>query len=219
MINNKQIIAIIPARGGSKNIPRKNIKIIAGKPLIVWSIEAAKNSKYIDRVIVSTEDKEIAEVSKDAGAEVLDRPEELATDTATTIAVMQHAIKNIKGDVFVLLQPTSPIRINNLIDKAIEKFIESGADTLATGRICKDYEWGTVNNIPRQKLTGWFYDDGNVYVHKPEHLKEGKWTGKKLGKMMIDQIYNYEIDSPLDFYIVECLMGRFLKEKKKSKNL
>ena len=211
MINNKKIIAIIPARGGSKGIPQKNIKIICQKPLLAWSILAAKKSKYIDRVIVSTDDKEISDISKKWGAEVLNRPKKYATDKATTIQVLQHAIKEIPDyDIIILLQPTSPLRTGKLIDKATEKFIKSKADTLATGYICKEYEWGTTNNTPRQKLKGWFYDDGNIYIHKPDYLKKGKWVGKKLERMLVDKIYNFEIDDEIDFFIVEKLMKKYL---------
>lgn len=211
MIKSKKILAVIPARGCSKTIPRKNIKLIHGKPLVVWSILAAKNSKYLDKIIVSTDDKEIAKIAIKAGAEVLDRPKKYATDKATTISVLQHAIKEVPGyDAIVLLQPTSPLRTGKLIDKAVERFIKSKADTLATGYICKEYEWGTTNNIPRQKLKGWFYDDGNIYVQSAEHLKKGQWTGKKLEKMVIEKHYNFEIDDENDFYIVEQLMKRYL---------
>jgi N-acylneuraminate cytidylyltransferase len=210
MIGNKKVIAVIPARGGSKGIPRKNIKLINGKPLLIWSILSAKNSKYIDKIIVSTEDKEIAAVSTSAGAEVLERPKKYAADFATTIEVLQHAIKEIPDyDIIILLQPTSPLRTGGLIDEAIERFVKSKADTLATGYICKDYEWGTKNNIPRQKLKGWFYDDGNIYIHKTDYLKQGNWTGKKKEKMIIEKKYNFEIDDEIDFYIVEKLMQKY----------
>ncbi|MFH1894579.1 MAG: acylneuraminate cytidylyltransferase family protein [Patescibacteria group bacterium] len=212
MINNKKVIAIIPARGGSKGIPRKNIKVLLGKPLLFWSIKAAKESKYVDRIIVSTEDSEIAEVSRCFGAEVLSRPKNLAADTATTISVLKHVIEKIpEADIVVLLQPTSPVRTGGLIDKAIEKFIKSRADTLATGYICRDYEWGTVNNLPRQKLKGWFYDDGNIYIHRKDYLERGKWFGKKLEKMIIGKVYNFEIDDEIDFFIIEALMENYLK--------
>src|SRR5579863_8179754 len=101
------ILGIIPARGGSKGIPRKNLKLIAGKPMVVWSIEAAKRSKKLDLFVVSTEDKEIAAVSEKAGAEVLWRPTELAQDGTTTSAVLQHIVKQEKPETLVLLQPTS----------------------------------------------------------------------------------------------------------------
>jgi CMP-N-acetylneuraminic acid synthetase len=103
------ILGITPARGGSKGIPRKNIKEIAGKPLIAWTIEAAKESKMIDRYVVSTEDEEIAEISREYGADVIERPLEPATDDATTLSVLQHVIEWIPCDSIVLLQATSPI--------------------------------------------------------------------------------------------------------------
>ncbi len=208
MFNDKKIVAIIPARGGSKGVPRKNIKKICGRPLIYCSIKTAQESKYIDRVIVSTEDKEIVCIARRYGAEVLPRPRILASDDATTVAVLKHVLTKIETDILVLLQPTSPIRINNLIDRAIEKFFLSGADTLATGFITHQYEWGMFNNLPRQKLTGWFYDDGNIYVHKADYLKKNKWYGEKLEKMVIDKYYNFEIDDDVDFFIVESLMRR-----------
>lgn len=216
MIKNKKIIAIIPARGGSKVISKKNTKMICGKPLLAWSILAAKKSKYIDKIVVSTEDKKISIVAKKWGAEVLDRPKKYATDTATTIQVLKHAIKEIPGyDAIILLQPTSPLRTGKLIDNAIEKFIETKVDTLATGYICKEYEWGKTNNIPRQKLKGWFYDDGNIYIHKLDYLKKGKWIGKKLERMIVDEHFNFEIDAQVDFYIMENLMKKYLLKIKK----
>lgn len=217
MIKSKKIVAIIPARGGSKSLPKKNIKPLCGKPLILWSIEAAKESKYIDRVVVSTEDKEIGGIAERGGAEVLWRPRELASDTATTVSVLQHALENIPLDIIVLLQPTSPIRINNLIDRAIERFLESEADTLATGFIRHDYQWGTFNNLPRQQLKGWFYDDGNIYIHKPDYLKQGKWFGQKREQMVIDKYYNFEIDEEVNFFIIENLMKNYIKNKIKNK--
>lgn len=211
MIHSKKILAVIPARGGSKTIPKKNIKIINGKPLLVWSVSAAKGSKYIDKIIVSTDDQEIANIAKLAGSEVLDRPKKYATDKASTISVLQHAIQKIPGyEVVVLLQPTSPLRTGKLIDEAIERFSRKKVDTLATGYICKDYEWATHNNVSRQKFKGWFYDDGNIYIQSVSDIKKGNWYGKKLERMIIDKHYNFEIDDEIDFYIVEHLMKRYL---------
>ncbi len=212
MIQGKKVLALIPARGGSKGVPRKNIKPICGKPLINWSIEAAKGCKYIDSVVVSTEDKEIAKIAQNAGAEILWRPENLAADMVPMAPVLQHAAEHIPADIVVLLQPTSPIRTNNLIDRAIERFIESGADTLATGFISHEYEWPSANSyMPRQGLAGWFYDDGNVYVHKADYLKKGKSFGQKTEKMIIDKVYNFEIDDEIDFFTIESLMENYLK--------
>ncbi|MFA6988809.1 MAG: acylneuraminate cytidylyltransferase family protein [Candidatus Gastranaerophilaceae bacterium] len=125
-----KIVAIIPARGGSKRIPRKNIKLIAGKPLVAYSIEAGLESKYVDRVIVSTEDKEIAEISKQYGAEVFIRPMELAQDETKTSSVMVDVVENLEKegycpDIVVLLQPTSPLRNAQFINEALEQFFKS----------------------------------------------------------------------------------------------
>jgi len=212
------ILGVIPARGGSKGIKRKNLKEIYGKPLIYWSIKAAKESRLLNRFIVSTEDEEIKSVARRFGAEVLDRPKYLARDYATTLSVLQHVIKKINGvDAVVLLQPTSPIRCNNLIDRCIKKFLESAVDTLATGFNCYQYEWGTTQNTPRQKLRGWFYDDGNVYVLKAANIKKGMWVGGKKCQMIVEKIYNFEIDDETDFLIVEMLMRKFLSQNMKRK--
>lgn len=200
------ILGVIPARGGSKGIPRKNLRLIAGKPLIVWSIEAAQRSKLLNRFVVSTEDEEIAAISQRAGAEVLWRPAELASDGATTAAVLQHIVRQENPDTLVLLQPTSPVRIGGLIDRAITQFFTSGADTLGTGFITYQYEWGTMDNVPRQQMKGWFYDDGNVYVHKTAHLREGHWFGAKREPMVIADHYNYEIDNETQFWAIEAIM-------------
>ncbi len=145
------ILGITPARGDSKGIPRKNIKIIAGKPLIAWTIEAVKQSKLIDRYVVSTEDDEIARIAHRYGAEVLRRPPELATDEATTEAVLQHVMECIPYDAVVLLQATSPIRRAGLIDECIQEFLDDNYDSLATGFICKYVEYGK-NVLRRQDI-------------------------------------------------------------------
>lgn len=199
------ILGVTPARGGSKGIPRKNIKTIAGKPLIAWTIEAAQNSKLLDRYIISTEDKEIATVSRKYGTEVLDRPVELATDEASTISVLQHAIKCIPSDIVVLLQATSPIRSPGLIDECIREFIENEYDSLATGFICKYVEYGK-NELRRQNIKGFFYDDGNVYVTKANLIKKGDRYGKKIGKKIISKWENVDIDDEVDFWIAEKIL-------------
>lgn len=205
------ILGIIPARGGSKAIPRKNIKTIAGKPLIAWTIEAAKRSKLLERFVVSTEDNEIAEISKRYGAEVIDRPCELATDEATTLSVLQHALSVIEADTVVILQPTSPIRDNDLIDRCIKRFQETGVDNLATGFICKFMEYGTYTER-RQDLKEFFYDDGNVYVIKSDLIKKGKLFGDKVERIEIPREQNIEIDDDFDFWITEQILLKRVKE-------
>lgn len=132
------IVGIIPARGGSKGIPRKNIRMLAGKPLVAHTIEAGLTSKYINKVIVSTEDKEIAEVSEKFGAEIIIRPDELAQDETKTAPVLTHVVQELeknayKPDIIVLLQPTCPLRTGKETDEAIEKLINSTNDSVFAG--------------------------------------------------------------------------------------
>lgn len=131
MIDGKQVLGIIPARGGSKGLPRKNILPLAGKPLIAWTIEAGLASRYIDRLIVSTDDEEIARVARTWGAEVpFMRPAELAQDHTGTIEVVRHVLRLLPGyDVVVVLQPTSPLRRAEDIDGCLEMMVKRRADT------------------------------------------------------------------------------------------
>ncbi len=202
------ILGITPARGGSKDIPRKNIKEIAGKPLIAWTIESAKKSKMLDRYVVSTEDEEIARIVRKYGVEVLHRPSELATDEASTLSVLQHLVENIPCDIVVLLQATSPIRRPELIDECIKEFKDNDYDSLATGFICKYVEYG-INELRRQDIKGFFYDDGNVYVIKADLIKKGERYGKKLGRKIVSRIENVEIDDEFDFWLSEKILKEY----------
>ncbi len=199
------ILGVIPARGGSKGIPRKNIRTIAGKPLIAWTIEAALNSKLVDRFVVSTEDEEIGGIAAGLGSEVLKRPPELATDDATTLSVLQHVVKETGCDIVVLLQPTSPIRRPGLIDECITEFLEENFDSLATGFNCTFIEYGK-NFLRRQDIGGFFYDDGNVYVIKAEILARGDRHGKRIGRKIITRWENTEIDDEFDFWVAEHIL-------------
>ena len=204
-----KILGITPARGGSRTIPRKNLKKICGKPLIAWTIEAAKRSRLLDDYIVSTEDKEIAGAAARYGANVLERPGALAKDEVPTLEVLKHAVCEIPCDIVVLLQATSPVRRPGLIDECIKEFVDNGYDSLATGFICKYAEYGSIN-LPRQVIKGFFYDDGNVYVIKADLIKGGDRYGKRKGKKIISRWENVDIDEEFDFYIAENI----LKDKK-----
>ncbi len=204
-ISNKVILGITPARGGSKGIPHKNIKEIAGKPLLAWTIEAARKSNLIDRYVVSTEDEQIAGVAKEYGANVLYRPAEFATDEASTLCVLQHAVSNIPCDIVILLQATSPIRHEGLIDESISEFHDNQYDSLATGFICKFKEYGK-NSLRRQDIQGFFYDDGNIYIIKSDLIKKGDRYGKMIGKKLISRWENVEIDDPFDFWLSEKIL-------------
>jgi len=203
------ILGIIPARGGSKGVPRKNLKKLCGKPLIAWTIEAAKKSKLFDRYVVSTEDEEIAEVSKKYGAEVIHRPPELARDETPILPVLQDALKKIDATVVVLLNPTSPIRNSDLIDHCIRRFLDSGADSLATGFMCKYKEYGT-HDRRRQDIEGFFYDDGNVYVIKADLIKKGDRFGKKIERVITAKEQNIDIDDDFDFWLAEQILKKRL---------
>lgn len=131
MIDGKKVLGIIPARGGSRGLPRKNVLPLAGKPLIAWTIEAGHASKYIDRLVLSTDDREIADVGRTWGVEVpFMRPPELARDDTPTMDVIRHALQMLPGyDLIVVLQPTSPLRLAEDIDGCLERMIRRGAKT------------------------------------------------------------------------------------------
>lgn len=203
-------IGITPARGGSKRIPRKNIRLLAGKPLIAWTIEAALESKLLDRYLVSTENPEIAEVARRCGAEVLERPKELATDETSTLQVLQHLLSKAQAETVVLLQATSPIREDGLVDRCIRRFMESQADSLATGWICKHTEYGQ-NSLRRQDVPGFFCDDGNVYIMRAEQILQGDRYGQRIERILLDREQNLDIDDEFDFWLAEQILLRHAK--------
>ena len=126
MINGKTILGIIPARGGSKRLPKKNIKMIANKPLLLWTLEAGKQSKFIDRLIVTSDDEQILKISTENSAEIVRRPSELSEDRTSTYDTIKHTIEKIEEDYdyICLLQPTSPLRHSGHIDEALEQLVE-----------------------------------------------------------------------------------------------
>jgi len=202
-----KILGLIPARGGSKGIPRKNIKPLGNKPLIAYSIEAGLQSRYLDKVLVSTDDEGIAQIARQYGADVpFIRPTELARDDTPTLPVIQHTLQFLAEqgenyDAVCLLQPTSPFRPPEFIDRAIEIFMQRGADSLVTVRkVPHEYNphWvfepdrngflhiatGESNNeiIPRrQELPPAYYRDGNIYVMTTDLvLRQNALLGEKL---------------------------------------
>ncbi|NCI49055.1 acylneuraminate cytidylyltransferase family protein [Sediminibacterium roseum] len=200
-------LAVIPARGGSKGLPGKNTKVLNGKPLVAWSIESALASELIDRVVVSTDSEEIKTVALRFGAEVIDRPAELATDEATTIAVLEHTAKEVPAATqIIVLQPTSPLRDKGLLDTCIRLYESGGYTNLATGFWCKYQEFGSHNNMRRQDYKGFFYDDGNVYILPRELVLTGRWSGSNPCKFPIEKHMNFEIDDAIDFIVLEALM-------------
>jgi CMP-N,N'-diacetyllegionaminic acid synthase len=192
-----RILGVIPARGGSKGVPRKNIKSLGGQPLIKYTIDSALGSKRLSQLIVSTDDLEIAKVSKDAGASVpFIRPKELAGDSTPTLLVIRHALNYFQDngkpfDAVCILQATSPFREPRMIDACIEKFISTNADTLISVKKVPDHfnpHWvfeekkqglyaistGDQSIIPRrQQLPDTFYRDGMIYLVKADQIIYG----------------------------------------------
>lgn len=231
MFNNKSFLAIIPARGGSKRLPRKNVLDLAGKPLIAWTIQAAKNSKYIDHFVVSTDDSEISEISKKIGAEVLTRPAELATDTASSVDVVLHAIgaQNQSYDYVILLQPTSPLRVAEHIDEAIELLFEKSANAVIS--VCETNhsplwantlpENGGMDNFSREEVKGKrsqdlpiFYQlNGAIYLVSSASLKQSKSfiQAKNSYAYIMSKKDSVDIDSDLDFEFVSLLINKVNK--------
>jgi CMP-N-acetylneuraminic acid synthetase len=201
------ILGVTLARGGSKGVPRKNVRPIHGRPLIAWTIDAAKASRLIERYVVSTEDPEIAAVARHLGVEVLDRPAKLADDEAMPVAVLGHMLTRIDADTVVLLQATSPIRDPGLIDRCIQRFFETGVDSVATGFMCKFAPYGK-NALRRQDLEGFFYDDGNVYVMRADILRAGDRYGTRVEPVLLDREQNVEIDDEFDFWVAEQVLKR-----------
>ena len=205
-------LALIPARGGSKGIPNKNIKKLLGKPLINYSIESAKNSIRIDDVVVSTDCEKIADISRKNGADILFRPESVSNDESKTIDVLNYHYEFIKNyDIVVVLQPTSPLRPKELIDDCINEFIRGSYSNLVTGYYCKYKEFGSHNNLRRQDINGFFYDDGSIYILTPSLIKNNLWSGDNIKRIINKKQFSFEIDDEIDFLILEKLIKNYEK--------
>jgi len=232
MYKSKSFLAIIPARGGSKTLPRKNIKNLGGKPLINWSIDSALKSNHIDRTIVSSDDNEIINIAKKAGAEIpFSRPDYLGTDVSTTEDVLIHAIDFFKGqdinyDYIVLLQPTSPLRKEGDIDLAIEKAVKTKADMVVSVKetssnpyyvLFEENEDGFLkkskeSNFTRRQDCPIVYEyNGSIYVIKVSALlKSRSRTFAKTVKFVMDDLHSIDIDNQLDFDFTEFVLNKYL---------
>ena len=238
----KEVLAVVPARGGSKGIPRKNILNFAGYPLISFSIAAAKESSYVSRIILSTDDEEIAQVGKAFGGEVpFLRPKYLAEDNTPDYPVFEHLLgwlkenENYQPDIVVQLRPTSPIRPIGLVDNAIQKLIENEQATCVRGvvpagqnphkmwRIDPDtnqmkqllYVDGIEEpyNAPRQKLPEIFWQTGHIDAIRTSTILEQKsLTGNYMMPIMIDRQYTVDIDTMYDWKRYENLVKDFQLE-------
>jgi len=221
-----KIVAIIPARGGSKGIPRKNVKELCEKPLIAYIIETALKVKELDRVIVSTEDEEIAEVAKEYSAEVpFMRPEELTRDETPTLPVLQHAVKyledkeNYKPDIVVLLYATSPLLKHERVSEAIKLLRARGFDSVLSVVEDRGHYWVEKDDSyerlypkvleNRQYIQPLLKENGAIYVCKRELLMEkNSVVGGKIGFLKMQKKENIDIDEPIDFEIAEFLIRR-----------
>lgn len=207
MASSNLFLGVTPARGGSKGITRKNLRLVAGKPLLSWTIEAALASKSLDRYVVSSEDPEIRAFAESMGAETLARPKELAADDSDTIDVLRHVLTQAPAEVVVLLQATSPIRSPGLVDRCVGRFLDTDADSLATGFITKLYEYGTYQSR-RQELPGWFHDDGNVYVFRADLIQRGDRYGARRETLETSREENLEIDDEFDLWLASEMILR-----------
>jgi CMP-N,N'-diacetyllegionaminic acid synthase len=239
MVHDKSILAVIPARGGSKGLPRKNILPLGGRPLIAWTIEQALASKYLDKVLVSTDDEEIAGIAKDCGAEVpFLRPAELATDTAKTIDVIHHCLafykeRGVSFDYLALLEPTSPLRAEGDIDKAIKLLAEQDAEAdslVSVGEVhmehpsivkkiennyVKPYESSGKIITRRQELSKAYFPYGVIYLSKISSLMAtDTFYQERTIPFYIQRWQNYEVDDIFDLICIQAILNHKMQEGK-----
>lgn len=229
------ILAIIPARGGSKSVPRKNIMLLAGKPLIAYTIEEAKKSKYINRIIVSTDDEEIAKIANQLGAEVpFLRPKELAEDFVPDLLVFKHALiwleenEGYRPEIIVHLRPTAPLRRVEHIDKGIEMLLNSDADSVRS--VCLSLKhpnkmWKVKDgylipflpearveesyNLPRQQLPLVYIQNGSVDVTRRSTIFEkNSMTGDRINAFVMEENESVNINTFIDFELAELLIQK-----------
>ena len=233
------MIAIIPARGGSKGLPKKNVKLLGGKPLILWTVEAAMASERIDRVILSTDDQEIADVCKNSGVDIpFMRPSNLAEDDSLAIDNYIYTLERLdnefgeKYNEFVVLHPTSPLRNSLDIDNAVALFIEKEADSVIScvelehplewafflnndGTIVRNSETESGKMSNRQQMDNSYIPNGGVYVFKVSQLKKHNsyYSDKTFANIMPSE-RSIDIDTEFDFLFAEFLMERKNNEYK-----
>ncbi|NTV01178.1 MAG: acylneuraminate cytidylyltransferase family protein [Chlorobiaceae bacterium] len=222
-------IAVIPARGGSKGLVNKNIHPVGGLPLLAWTVLQARDAALVDRVFVTTNDPAIAAVARHYGAEVIERPEGISGDKATSEAAIQHALDvvardhGLVADTVVFLQATSPLRLPGDIDRAIETFRQEGADSLISVTKADDLTiwerregaWNSVNfdyrnRGMRQDRPAQYIENGSIYIFTPEVLQGyGNRIGQKLAAYTMEFWQTWEIDTIEEVDLVEY----YLKKK------
>ena len=228
-----KVVALIPARGGSKGIPRKNLQPIGGIPLVARAILTAKAASRVDRVLVSTDDPEIASVARSYGAEVVMRPADLSGDTASSESALLHALDQLERegdlpDLLVFLQCTSPLLLPEDVDGTIETLIEQEADSAFTGTSFYHFIWKQegerggvgVNHDPRvrprrQEREGQYLETGGAYVMRVAGFRETRhrFFGKT-ALYLLPQARAFEIDEPLDLVIAEALHQEMARKRR-----
>ena len=222
-----QVVAVIPARGGSKGIANKNTISIAGKPLLAWSIETAVASKAVDSVWVTSDSDEILDVAVNYGANAIVRPAQISDDKATSESAWMHALdeieKEICVDIIVGMQATSPVRGNNDLDEAIELFRQKGLDSLMSVTEVRDYfQWRLGDSGPtpvnhdfnnrkrRQNCESRYIENGSFYIFTPELLrKNNNRIGGVIGMYKQEQYKMYQIDDPEDVRLCEAILSYY----------
>jgi CMP-N-acetylneuraminic acid synthetase len=229
MLNGERVFAVIPARGGSKSIVRKNLYPLGGRPLITWSIDVAREVAEIDRILVSTDDPEIASTANHAGAEVYMRPAHLATDDALVIDALRDLLESLRGEGdppewMVLLEPTCPLRRAEDVRACFALARERHYDSIATfkeAELNPHRAWrlvagepevfipGAVPWMPRQSLPPAYQLNGAVYLFRTQVLRPGSPSllAGKTGAVLMPRERSQDIDEPLDLAIVETLLN------------
>jgi CMP-N,N'-diacetyllegionaminic acid synthase len=222
------VIALIPARGGSKGLPRKNIRLVAGKPLIVHSIEQALNSYVVTEIFVSTDDDEISKISAEAGATVIKRPAEISGDHESSESALLHALSALSDmgrpepDLVIFLQCTSPVRRPGDIDGAVQALLDKRADTvlsvspnrhflwIETGGATRPINYDFNHRPRRQDMSPQYMENGSIYVFRPQSLIDsGNRLSGKVALYHMDDEAAVDIDSLLDIELAELiLIGR-----------
>lgn len=220
-----KFLIVVPARGGSKGVPRKNLRAVAGHPLIEWSIRSGQESKYPKSVVVSTDDDEIAQIATLSGALVVKRPSELATDTSQTELAMAHTLEaSSDADSYshiILLQPTTPIRRVGLVDQAIEKMLSDGSDSLVGVVGSSPFIWkgSTTNATPqydvaqrpmRQSFAARdlsYRETGNIYITTVDAFrKSGCRVSGKTSLFVLNEDEGLDIDTEFDIRLADTLL-------------
>ncbi len=227
-----KVLAIIPARGGSKGVPGKNIKLLGEKPLIAHAIECAKNSKKVTRIVVSTDSEEISRIAISFGSEIIIRPSELANDTANVVSAVEYSLQQLNDnyDLIVLLQPTSPLRTSNDLNNIISIFEENkNVDGVISVVPFDDYHPARMYNIKednqlfpfvnegettrRQDLDPVYYRNGCFYAVRTEAFcREKSFMVKNKKAYIMDANWLANIDSIRDFKIAELLYNEWKDE-------